>query len=695
MQGASYNAFVPVDGRVDNVNNKHVIVERQVTHKANGVSVKFVKTFRPNPDFDHVSFNTHEAELLLNFRAAQLNRVAQAAQLTWTDNGTFERIETLDAGPSLDHWMQVKPQAADGRPLADPLAAPAAFFLVMRAALLALQEFHEHGFVHCDINRRNLCLPFVRHRSRPSAFTPDWNSLSLIDFAFSFSPACPLRVPLPVSPDPEQHSPAFMEALDADYKAGNPRKVHRLDGRIDLYALGLMAMRMLDRLEPGWRGMPFGDEAQEVGRKLAGELCRHDAQPDVPAPAGLHRRLLEPVDAFLARCGALHYPEFEFPGAQPSQTGALTELARGGAGQGVASATAAAATPLRPSGAAAPTPLRAGTPLPRSTPLNPAAAVSAPTPTRPTPLNTAAASPTPLRSTPLNVATAAPPTTPMRPTPPVRRPPLPAPQLAPPQSKLQSLPRPPVPQPVSTISSIPAAIARAQPVQVAAARSDVFTKLWRRMADAFALERWRRAAARGEAEACYRMGGVVLRGIATRADPAAALQWFLVAARQGHGPAQAAAASCYDVGYGTTQNDTEALYWYTTAAGTGDPMGHHGLGMLMAQGRGGYRDDPGAAYHFLIAAEAGIAEAWYALGHLILFGQGVVHDRGDAITCFLGACSLGHGASAYALGILSEQSSPGELPDPQAAKLWHQRAVHLGYSQASAELTRLQALYPS
>ena len=208
-------------------------------------------------------------------------------------------------------------------------------------------------------------------------------------------------------------------------------------------------------------------------------------------------------------------------------------------------------------------------------------------------------------------------------------------------------------------------------------------------------ERYRRAASKGDAEACFQVGRVLLRGKAVQLDAVAALQWFLAAAKQGHAAGQAAAASCYDIGHGTPRNDAEAAFWYSASANAGHPAGHYGIGTFLVQGRGVAPSDEQALTHFRAAAEAGMAEAYNAMGQLILVGRGTARSRADAMECLRRAAELGHGPSARLLGMLNEHPEPGELPNPQSAKKWYALAMKLGVADARLDLARVQSTYPS
>ena len=68
----------------------------------------------------------------------------------------------------------------------------------------------------------------------------------------------------------------------------------------------------------------------------------------------------------------------------------------------------------------------------------------------------------------------------------------------------------------------------------------------------------------GDANAQWMMGQGLLSP--PDADPAAASQWFLRAAEQGHGLAQRDLGLLYEAGWGVEQSLQEAYFWYSLAA---------------------------------------------------------------------------------------------------------------------------------
>ena len=66
---------------------------------------------------------------------------------------------------------------------------------------------------------------------------------------------------------------------------------------------------------------------------------------------------------------------------------------------------------------------------------------------------------------------------------------------------------------------------------------------------------------KGDPEAQYQMGMLYLKGVDTDANPKYAVEWFRMAATQGHLAAQLALADCYTYGWGVEADETQAKYW--------------------------------------------------------------------------------------------------------------------------------------
>ena len=66
---------------------------------------------------------------------------------------------------------------------------------------------------------------------------------------------------------------------------------------------------------------------------------------------------------------------------------------------------------------------------------------------------------------------------------------------------------------------------------------------------------------KGDPEAQYQLGMIYLKGVGTDANPKFAVEWFRMAATQGHLAAQLALADCYTYGWGVEVDESKAEYW--------------------------------------------------------------------------------------------------------------------------------------
>ena len=83
---------------------------------------------------------------------------------------------------------------------------------------------------------------------------------------------------------------------------------------------------------------------------------------------------------------------------------------------------------------------------------------------------------------------------------------------------------------------------------------------------AAAVQRFRRAAERGDAEAQITLGSLYMEGEGVPKDEAEAVRWFRQAAKQGDATAQFILGVMYVNGEGVPQDATEAVRWYRRAA---------------------------------------------------------------------------------------------------------------------------------
>jgi hypothetical protein len=190
------------------------------------------------------------------------------------------KVRTYDAGPTLDVWQCMRPRV-EGRPLKHPFVTQQSYLRLVRGILIALEDFHEKGFVHCDLHQGNIALP-VRGSITPQisgirgehiVLEPIWDDIRVIDLDFSASDriAPPIRLPHDLAKFPRgtsrmsDHLRHRLSAIDAWLaNSGNADRCYDptfwsqsgnrehldclqdLDWREDLYQLGYLLREIRD-----------------------------------------------------------------------------------------------------------------------------------------------------------------------------------------------------------------------------------------------------------------------------------------------------------------------------------------------------------------------------------------------------------------------------------------------------------------
>lgn len=102
-----------------------------------------------------------------------------------------------------------------------------------------------------------------------------------------------------------------------------------------------------------------------------------------------------------------------------------------------------------------------------------------------------------------------------------------------------------------------------------------------------AVQWFHKAAEQGVANSQWRLGTMLLGGVASRdsvmvveRSPEEAVRWFFKAASQGHEPSQVALGNCYFAGGAVASDWIEAYKWYARAAERGSINGRTMLGVL-------------------------------------------------------------------------------------------------------------------
>ena len=112
-------------------------------------------------------------------------------------------------------------------------------------------------------------------------------------------------------------------------------------------------------------------------------------------------------------------------------------------------------------------------------------------------------------------------------------------------------------------------------------------------------------AARGDAQAQFRLAHNFERGNGLPQNYHRAHDLYTLAARQGHALAQHNLGRMLENGFGALQDYIQAKHWYELAARQGNSYAQYSLGVMAALGRGGKEDDVTAHMWFNLASAAG------------------------------------------------------------------------------------------
>lgn len=177
------------------------------------------------------------------------------------------------------------------------------------------------------------------------------------------------------------------------------------------------------------------------------------------------------------------------------------------------------------------------------------------------------------------------------------------------------------------------------------------------------------------------------KGVGTEQDEEEAARWLRRAA-EGVPEAQYAYGRMLAEGRGVAADIDGARTWFARAADAGVADAQVALAEMMVNGRGGPRDLAGALELFEKAAGERHSGAMFALGALHGGGHGMPIDRANAVRCFRAAAELGHAPAQLMLGRYLATGAAGER-DPVEARLWLERAVAQGISEAQPDLAEL------
>ena len=203
-----------------------------------------------------------------------------------------------------------------------------------------------------------------------------------------------------------------------------------------------------------------------------------------------------------------------------------------------------------------------------------------------------------------------------------------------------------------------------------------------------AVEWFRKAAERGNANAqCY-LGYCFKDGVGVDKNYTEAVKWFRKAAEQGNDVAQVNLGVCYENGQGVVKDLAEAVKWYRKAAEQGNANAQYILGICYQNGKGVVENSSEAVKWYLKSAEQGHAYAQCDLGYCYFNGVGVAKNLTEAFFWFGRSALQGYAVAQVNLGDYYEQGQ-GVSKNLDEAVKWYRKAAEQGDAVAKARLKAL------
>ncbi|MGA9342724.1 MAG: tetratricopeptide repeat protein [Rhodanobacteraceae bacterium] len=179
---------------------------------------------------------------------------------------------------------------------------------------------------------------------------------------------------------------------------------------------------------------------------------------------------------------------------------------------------------------------------------------------------------------------------------------------------------------------------------------------------ATALEEFRPLAARGDAEAQYRLGRMYEFGEGVAADMPQAMIWLRKSAEQGNAFAQTELGIIYATGDGgVSRDDAQAVAWLRKGANQGNATAEYNLGAMYAKGQGVTTDYARAVTWYRKAADQGIVDAQFKMGLHYEKGAGIAQDDVLAYANYAIAARSGDADSVAFRDAMGRKLPPAKL----------------------------------
>ena len=198
-----------------------------------------------------------------------------------------------------------------------------------------------------------------------------------------------------------------------------------------------------------------------------------------------------------------------------------------------------------------------------------------------------------------------------------------------------------------------------------------------------ALQFFRLAAEQGHIQAQYELATMLLYEKYTSSIQES-IYWYTLAAEQGHIPAMSELAWIYQSGTFTPQSDEKAIYWYQALADEKVSAGQLNLGIMYLEGRFVQQDIEQALFWLNQAAQQKDPEAMLQLGFIYAKGVGIKPDPKKAFDFYKQSAQKGNIDAQFYLARMYSQGKDIEK-NSILAYVWFKIAIKNYHSPAIAE----------
>lgn len=183
------------------------------------------------------------------------------------------------------------------------------------------------------------------------------------------------------------------------------------------------------------------------------------------------------------------------------------------------------------------------------------------------------------------------------------------------------------------------------------------------------IEKLKRKAAQGNADAQYALGNCYSTGQNVAEDYAEAVKWFRKAAERNNIQAQYKLGVAYLDGIGIAKNHQEGAKWFRKAAEQNYPAAQFELGICYLNGLGVEKDSTQAVKWCQNAAESNYAKAQCMMGLRYANGDGVETDNVKSYMWILLAAAQGDEVAEKAVPVIESKLSQKQIAEGQKLAL--------------------------